>query len=150
MISLLGIKGIMYAVAAVAVVGAASAMVYHYKSLVQERAELASRASLAETELEHQKEVARRYRVSMDEQLDRLRKNLQELNSRFANEKRRRQEIGKLFSRHDLSRLAQKKPGLVGNRINVGTARLWFDLEQATRSHQGRDSSGSDDGVPKT
>lgn len=41
--------------------------------------------------------------------------------------------LEKLFSRHDLDRLAQRKPGLIERRINAGTQRVWDEFERITK-----------------
>lgn len=41
--------------------------------------------------------------------------------------------LEKLFSSHDLDRLAQRKPGLIERRINAGTQRVWDEFERITK-----------------
>jgi len=40
--------------------------------------------------------------------------------------------LEKLFSRHDLDRLARRKPGLIERRINAGTQEVWNEFERIT------------------
>jgi TolA-binding protein len=131
-------KWIAISIAVITVVGGATAAVHHYNTLVEERQALEDRAALAETELQTQRESAQRYRESTEEQLTQLQGNLEELGKSFAQERKRSEELGKLFAKHDLTKLATKKPGLLDKRINDGTSRMWLDLEQATRSDAGR------------
>ncbi len=40
--------------------------------------------------------------------------------------------LEKLFSRHDLDRLARRRPGLIERRINDGTQKVWDEFERIT------------------
>ena len=44
----------------------------------------------------------------------------------------KRSELIKIFRRHDLTRLATSKPGLIERRINDGTEEAFADLESLT------------------
>ena len=39
-------------------------------------------------------------------------------------------KVADIFSKHDLALLASKKPGLIQNRINAGTADVFAELER--------------------
>lgn len=43
-----------------------------------------------------------------------------------------RATLEKLLREHDLTALARSKPGLIENRMNTATAKLWDDLETLT------------------
>jgi len=43
-------------------------------------------------------------------------------------------ELQRLFQDHDLTRLAEEKPGLIERRINDGTKDVFDSIEQFTRS----------------
>lgn len=43
-----------------------------------------------------------------------------------------RATLEKLLREHDLTALARSKPGLIENRMNAATAKLWDDLEALT------------------
>lgn len=45
-----------------------------------------------------------------------------------------RSTLEKLLREHDLTALARSKPGLIENRMNTATAKLWDDLEALTGS----------------
>lgn len=45
-----------------------------------------------------------------------------------------RATLEKLLREHDLTALARSKPGLIENRMNTATAKVWDDLEALTGS----------------
>lgn len=46
-----------------------------------------------------------------------------------------------IFKRHDLTRLARAKPGLIEPRINNGTAQVFRDIEEASKEVANADST---------
>ena len=46
-----------------------------------------------------------------------------------------------IFKRHDLTRLARAKPGLIEPRINNGTAQVFRDIEEASKEIANADST---------
>ena len=46
-----------------------------------------------------------------------------------------------IFKRHDLTRLARVKPGLIEPRINNGTAQVFRDIEEASKEVANADST---------
>ena len=55
------------------------------------------------------------------------------LNERLRKSEENREQLLKIFRKHDLTRLAASKPGLIEKRINDGTAKAFDDLESVTR-----------------
>tara|TARA_R110000823_G_scaffold207786_9_gene338327 strand:- start:723 stop:1130 length:408 start_codon:yes stop_codon:yes gene_type:complete len=43
------------------------------------------------------------------------------------------EELSQLLSRHNLTHLSKRKPGLIENRINKGTRQLFRDIEDASK-----------------
>lgn len=56
--------------------------------------------------------------------------NLEKLNTRLNTIRKESTEMAELLSRHDLKYLAAKKPGLIENRVNRGTARVFDQLKE--------------------
>lgn len=59
---------------------------------------------------------------------------LADLTERLRRSEEYRDQLIKLFRKHDLTRLATSKPGLIEKRINDGTAKVFDDLESLTRA----------------
>ena len=55
------------------------------------------------------------------------------LNERLRKSEENREQLLKIFRKHDLTRLAASKPGMIEKRINDGTAKAFDDLESVTR-----------------
>jgi len=55
-----------------------------------------------------------------------------ELEVELQESEKRRNELGDLLQRHNLTRLTLKKPGLIENRINDGTKKTFNDIESIT------------------
>ena len=55
-----------------------------------------------------------------------------ELEVELQQSEERRNELGDLLQRHNLTRLTLKKPGLIENRINDGTKKTFNDIESIT------------------
>lgn len=58
---------------------------------------------------------------------------LTDLNERLRKSEETREQLLKIFRKHDLTRLATAKPGMIEKRINDGTAKAFDDLESVTR-----------------
>ena len=61
-----------------------------------------------------------------------------ELQAKLNESESRRNKLIEVFGKHDLTRLALKKPGLIETRVNNGTKKAFDDIESIT---------GNDDGV---
>ena len=59
---------------------------------------------------------------------------LADLTERLRRSEEYRDQLIKLFRKHDLTRLATSKPGMIEKRINDGTAKVFDDLESLTRA----------------
>lgn len=55
-----------------------------------------------------------------------------ELQGRLQNAEAYQDELRKKLQKHDLTRLSEKKPGLVEKKINEGTQKLFNDFESIT------------------
>ena len=55
-----------------------------------------------------------------------------ELQAALERSEEKRSELIKIFRKHDLTRLATSKPGLIERRINDGTEKAFADLESLT------------------
>lgn len=55
-----------------------------------------------------------------------------ELQEALERSEEKRSELIKIFRKHDLTRLATSKPGLIERRINDGTEKAFADLESIT------------------
>jgi hypothetical protein len=150
MFGALSVKALVIAVAVITVTGAATAGVIHYKTLVAERAELEAAHALVASELEGQQELHTNYVISADNQLKQLQFDLNQLGDQYVEERERSEKLSKLFGRHDLANLATKKPGLIGNRVNAGTSRMWNTLEESTRSQSSRGETSPEGAVPSS
>jgi cell division protein FtsB len=55
-----------------------------------------------------------------------------ELTQELQESEKRRNDLINIFSRHDLTNLAMKKPGLIEKRLNNGTEKAFDDIESIT------------------
>jgi hypothetical protein len=55
-----------------------------------------------------------------------------ELTLELQESEKRRNDLINIFSRHDLTNLAMKKPGLIEKRLNNGTEKAFDDIESIT------------------
>ena len=55
-----------------------------------------------------------------------------ELQAALEKSEEKRNELIKIFRKHDLTRLATSKPGMIEKRINDGTEKAFADLESLT------------------
>ena len=55
-----------------------------------------------------------------------------ELTQQLQESEKRRNDLINIFSRHDLTNLAMKKPGLIEKRLNNGTEKAFDDIESIT------------------
>jgi hypothetical protein len=56
------------------------------------------------------------------------------LNEALRKSEESREGLIRIYRKHDLTRLATAKPGLIEKRINNGTAQVFDDLESITRN----------------
>lgn len=134
-LSKIGVKGVVVAIAVPVILGIVSLGYRHYTGLVEDKANLtADVASLTEevgqlsvdkTELEgalHRNEIIRQ-----EQEAD-----IQELALSASSAQREARRLNDIFAEHDLTRLSLAKPGLIERRINGGTARVGRMLECAS------------------
>tara|TARA_B100001996_G_C18632361_1_gene582266 strand:- start:253 stop:630 length:378 start_codon:yes stop_codon:yes gene_type:complete len=55
-----------------------------------------------------------------------------ELSGKLQNAEKYQDELREKLQKHDLTRLSQKKPGLIEKKINEGTEKLFTDFESIT------------------
>ena len=109
----------------------------HYKSVVNENAVLSENnqtltAALAEernalVDAQLAAETHKRALSDLESEIARLQEALEAA-------RKQKREINEIFAKHDFSMLAYKKPGLVSNRVNAGTQRLFDAFETATQA----------------
>ena len=66
-------------------------------------------------------------------EIDRVNKERDELNDELNKAREKMQRMVKLFSDHDFANLVDKKPGLIQNRINKGTAKVFKEFEEESK-----------------
>ncbi len=60
-----------------------------------------------------------------------------ELQERLNESEESRNRLIEVFGKHDLTRLALKKPGLIESRVNNGTKKAFDDIESITGNNDG-------------
>jgi cell division protein FtsB len=95
------------------------------EQVIQYRAQNETLRNVAATN----EQTIRSLEQNMNQQLVRV-TNLTVANQQLQTEK---EEYLSIFRRHDLTRLALARPGLIEPRINNGTAEVFRELEQASR-----------------
>lgn len=113
-------------------VGLVVLVLYGWHSFQSWRAE---ERKAAQTQLANQINVA-----TLQSQLDRTQADLKAeqarsstLNQQLDTERSAAQQRTKIFNEHQLDKLVQAKPGLVEQRINAATAKVWEQIEQESR-----------------
>lgn len=148
MISLLFSKWKMIAagLAALAVVTTIGLTYRHYTGLLSKVETLQTNNTRLQTAVDEQtatidaqEQAISEWQESQDELIARV-EELQRIAQEANREVRR---LNGIFSRHDLTELARKKPGLIERRINDGTDRIGRMLHCATGA-EGEDCAGSD------
>lgn len=89
--------------------------------------------------VEEQKEAITEWRLATEEYQQRV-QDLTIAANQAREESRRLHEI---FGKHDLTRLARAKPGLIESRINAGTKRVFAVIECETATPGGCDADGN-------
>ena len=69
---------------------------------------------------------------SVQENAEKQLKLNKELSGKLKNEEKYQDELRAKLQKHDLTRLSQKKPGLIEKKINEGTEKLFTDFESVT------------------
>jgi hypothetical protein len=114
------------------VVGGVFLFKNHYDNLVDERDQLMASHALAEAAHATTKASFNSYRTEATRRLNEVEAALGRLDQAYKAAKEQTDETSKTLSAHDFGYLAKSKPGLVGNIINRGTARMFDELEKAT------------------
>lgn len=65
--------------------------------------------------------------------IDRMQSRMNNLNTNMRNISQQTSELRKVLAKHDLEKLAAKKPGLIQNRANEATKELFNELEAISR-----------------
>lgn len=68
--------------------------------------------------------------AAMQQDIAKQTRNLNDLNTKLSESRKRSQELAKLLAEHDLKYLASQKPGLIENRANRATAKVFDELEE--------------------
>lgn len=115
------------ALGAGAVILAMSGAFYLYFNHAQEKMEEQAKsiATLEAANASMVESIARRER-----ELAIQAQNLAAMNNRLNTIRRESTQMAELLSRHDLKYLATKKPGLIENRVNSGTAQVFDQLKK--------------------
>lgn len=69
---------------------------------------------------------------TVQENIQKINKLNKELSGKLQEAESYGDELRKKLQKHDLTRLSEKKPGLIEKRINEGTKKLFGDLERIT------------------
>jgi len=103
---------------------------YYYDSTQATIQRLSAEKAILDTALEQQTASINAMQEQMERQNElntELKANLQEANSGL-------NEMRSKFARHDLTRLAIAKPGLIQTRINNGTDEVFREIEENTNN----------------
>lgn len=130
---------------------------YHYVTVTKLESEIASfRYDLAECNnvkniLESADTVHKETITKLQRDLEAQRVIVAELNTNVSEIRLERDRYLSIFKRHDLTKLAIRKPGLIEPRINKGTKSVFETIERDTR-HTNEDSininsNSPDDGM---
>lgn len=125
----------------------------HYQGLLLkvdqltiENAQVRMSTEIQATHLAQQKTALDQWKKAQDE----LVKNYHSLSIVAYDARRETSRLNDLFTKHNFSALATKKPGLIENRINSGTASLFklFECETGNRSSCPRNTKAGKSGSP--
>ena len=86
-------------------------------------------------------ETAERARVQSEQNLQKQLKVIGELGEKNNAMQQEMDNYLSIFKRHDLTRLAKAKPGLIQPRINKGTREVFRAIEEASKEVQNADSN---------
>ena len=131
----LGIKAIVITIVVVAIGGIITAASLHYRGLLKDNAELKKTVAVQETALAAERQINDDLQEAIDlwelrmEELEGMIAEVQDVATEARAEQRR---LVQIFGEHDVEKLARKKPGLIANRFNAGTANLHRMLECET------------------
>lgn len=122
-----------------AVVAASATAVFlayqHYNGLVEAKASLTGQVSTLTADVAREKARADAFERSIDK-WDEAAETQREALTQFTKAQREasqyQRELKDVLSQHDLGALAKRKPGLIENRVNAGSARAMRLLESAS------------------
>lgn len=129
------VKLVAWAVIGVCLVSAAVLAYLQYASMVKQIASLSETVGEVRTDLSREKlrnQTLQATVVAWGEASDRQAQALLDLTERQHTAGEHLRELKDVLSKHDLKGLASKKPKLVENAVNSGTARTLRLLEQST------------------
>jgi hypothetical protein len=121
--------------ALIAVISMVGLAYWHYTGLIDEVSTLKTRAATLELEKEIQAGHITQLGEGIEafkENEERIQKKINELATVATEAKKETRRLNALFSKHDLSRLAAAKPGLMEKRFNSGTVTVLRLLECET------------------
>lgn len=110
---------------------------YYYDSTQAELQRLAAEKEILDSALERQTASFQEIQLQMNKQIElngELQVNLEKANTGLS-------ELRSIFTRHDLTRLALARPGLIEARINNGTFEVFREIEQTTGNNSPIDIS---------
>lgn len=99
---------------------------YMYVTNLQEKVEFQAE-EIVKLEISNQSLEAKQLQLESD--LETNKENQTVLNEDLEKARAAKNELIKLFSKHDFTNLVNKKPGLIEKRINKGTDKLFKELE---------------------
>jgi len=138
-------KMVLIIITVISVAGAAGGFWWHYTSLKKNYEECLKEKGQYEVALKTTKESFKAYRTSVTAQLEQMKQQMNLLRQKYQESEERANELGKLLAKHDFAYLAYRKPGLIERRVNDATARMFSDLEKASRdfARRGKPSESS-------
>lgn len=122
-----------------AIVAASATAVFlgyrHYNGLVEAKVELSAQVSSLTADVAREKARADAFEKTIDK-WDEAAETQREALTQFTKAQREasqyQRELKDVLSQHDLGALAKRKPGLIENRVNAGSARAMRLLESAS------------------
>lgn len=103
-------------------------LILKVEELTKENAKVRMTTEIQSTHLSQQKEALYEWKKSQDQ----LIQDYRELSKVATAARKETGRLHDLFSKHNFSALAAKKPGLIQNRVNAGTANVFRMLECET------------------
>lgn len=117
---------------------------FHYKSVVSERDLLAQNNASLQLAFDAEQKATKKLRDLLSDsyaRFERLEVTIESLNIAQNKARKELEVLNGKFRKHDLEKLAKKKPGLIENRLNNGTRDTFRMLEKSTDFGTDRNSS---------
>lgn len=117
----------------------------HYTNLLKEIDVLKTNSVALELTVQTQKKTVKSFETSIDsweKSQKKLIAKMEELKNVSKKASKERVRLEKMFSKHDIGKIALRKPGLLEKRINNGIVNAIRMLESATKSGANSGASG--------